>query len=90
MVRIFLIGLLVAAAMYGVAQGDVLAKARLVGTCTAVPAAAVDGATWQSCRAGRLEGRPDLTKKSCTRAGFVGNAELWRCPDRVVSGHSTK
>ena len=90
MARIFLIAVLVAAAMYAIATGDVLAKARLVGTCTTVAAPAVDGATWQSCRSGRLEGRPDLTKKSCTRAGFAGNAEIWRCPERVVSGRSTK
>ncbi len=87
--RIFLIAALAAAAMYAIAHGDVLAKAQLVGRCTAVTAPVGDQAAWQSCRPGRLEGRPDLTKKSCTPAGFVGEAEMWRCPDRVVSGRST-
>ena len=89
MTRIFLIAAIVAVAMYAIAHGDVLAKARLIGVCTTVAAPAADDATWQSCRAGHLEGRPDLTKKSCTRSGFVGQAELWRCPERVVSSRST-
>jgi hypothetical protein len=88
MVRIFVIAAVVAAAMYGIAHGDVLAKARLVGTCTAITAPTSDDATLHSCRAGRLEGRPDMKKHSCTRAGFAGDAEIWRCPERVVGSRS--
>lgn len=88
--RVFVIAALVAAAMYAVAHGDVLAKAKLVGTCTAVAAPVTDGSTRESCREGRLEGWPDLTKRSCVREGFVGDRQMWRCPAPVVASRSAK
>lgn len=89
MARILLVGAILAASMYAIAHGDLLAKARLVGTCTLVVAPAGDGETWHACRSGRLEGRPDLRKRSCSRQGFAGDAELWRCPARLVGSRST-
>ena len=86
--RIIVTALVLAAAMFAVADGRVLAEAGLTGACTVVAGPPGDDSTWQSCRAGRLEGRPDLTKRSCTRQGFVADAELWRCPAPVAGSRA--
>jgi hypothetical protein len=66
----------------------VLERARLTGSCSAVAAPAGDPAAWQACRSGRLEGRPDLTRRSCTSKSIVGDVEYWRCPAPVAAGVS--
>ena len=86
--RIFVIAALAGATMFAIADGRVVAESGLVATCTVVAAPFGDDATWQSCRAGLLEGYPDLTKRSCTRQGLAANAEVWRCPAAVGSGRA--
>ncbi len=89
MARVLLVAAILAASMYAIAHGDLLAKARLVGACSSIVAPAGDDGTWHACRSGKLEGRPDLRKRSCARQGFAGDAELWRCPARLVGDRST-
>jgi hypothetical protein len=72
---------LIFAVMVAVKDGRVLHTAGLTGSCSTVTAPG--GAVLEACRAGRLEGRPDLTKRSCTRAGVSGKLEYWRCPAGV-------
>ncbi|HEY1370263.1 MAG TPA: hypothetical protein VGF23_24255 [Gaiellaceae bacterium] len=79
MSRILATAALVVLAMALVKDGRVLHRVGLTGSCRSV-AAAADGTTWQACRPGRLEGRPDLTRDSCTSAGLRGRVEYWRCP----------
>jgi len=79
MIRIFLTAAVIVAVMFAVADGRVLAGAGLVGSCRAVAAPSGQAGDWQACRAGRLEGRPDLTQRSCVRQGFVGRDEYWFC-----------
>jgi hypothetical protein len=86
MLRILLVAVVLAGAMFAVKEGRVLARAGLVGSCSTVAAPAGDTAEWEACRAGRLEGRPDLSRKSCTSEQVVGDLEYWRCPAPVVAG----
>jgi hypothetical protein len=80
MLRILALSLLAIAVMAGIKDGRMLERAGLVGSCT--PVATPEGQTgyWHSCKEGRLEGRPDLTRKSCKSIGLVGSLEYWRCP----------
>jgi hypothetical protein len=90
MLKILLVTAALAGAMFAVKDGRVLARAGLLGSCSAVAAPAGDPAAWQECRAGRLEGRPDLSRRSCTSEGVVAEVEYWRCPARIVAGHGTQ
>ena len=80
MLRIVAASLLVLAVMVAVKDGRVLEKTGIVGSCSAVPTPGGQTGYWHACEEGRLEGRPDLTRKSCLSAGIVGAAEYWRCP----------
>jgi hypothetical protein len=84
--RILLVTVAVAGAMFAVKDGSLLARAGLVGSCSAVAAPAGDSGEWQACRAGRLEGRPDLSRTSCTSESVVGEFEYWRCPAPLAAG----
>jgi hypothetical protein len=89
MLRILIITAAIAAAMFAVNDGRVLAKAGLVGSCTEVAAPLGDEGAWQACRAGRLEGRPDLSRKSCWPQAMVREVEYWRCPAPFAGPYST-
>jgi hypothetical protein len=39
-----------------------------------------------ACRAGALEGRPDLSHRSCVAAGATGTYAYWRCPTAQAAG----
>jgi hypothetical protein len=80
MLRILLASLFVLAVMVAIKDGRVLEQTGLVGSCSTVPAPGGQSGYWHACEKGRLEGRPDLTRKSCVSAGLVGTAEYWRCP----------
>jgi len=90
LIKILLIGTLVAALMAAVKDGRVLAKAGLVGGCTQMRATAADGSTWQACRRGRLEDYPNLSNKSCVSVGFKHGREYWRCPASLVSSQAPR
>jgi hypothetical protein len=76
------------AVMVAIKDGRVLASTGIVGRCNVVNGPQGDTATWEACRAGKLEGRPSLVRKSCTSAGVVENVEYWRCPTRVESSRT--
>lgn len=87
MLRIVLVTAALAAGLAFAKDARVLERAELVGTCAPVAAPAGDtGAVYASCRPGRLEGRPDLTRRSCVSQGTAGRVEVWRCPAPVDSG----
>ncbi len=83
MLRVVIASLLVIAVMVTVKDGRLLARAGLVGSCTVVAAPQGQSGYWHSCKEGKLEGRPDLSRKSCKSAGRAGALELWRCPTRL-------
>jgi hypothetical protein len=83
MLRVFIAAALVVAALVAVKDGRVLTRAGLVGSCSAVAAPAGQAGVWEACRAGKLEGRPDLSRHSCVSAGVRRGLEYWRCPAPV-------
>ena len=86
--KLIFYGVLVVAAMVAIKDGRVLEPTGLVGRCSVVQGPAGDTATWEACRPGKLEGRPNLVRKSCTSAGVKDGVEYWRCPSQVESGRS--
>ena len=67
------------AAMIAAKDGRLPRAAGLTGTCL-VARQTADGGQLVACRSGALEGRPDLTRRSCTIAGTEGTYQYWRCP----------
>lgn len=70
--------------MLAVKDGRILRTAGLTASC-AVVQRAPDGAELDACRPGKLEGRPDLSRRGCTSAGLSGQSEYWRCPAPTAS-----
>jgi hypothetical protein len=85
MLRIWLMAMLAAAMFAVVRDHDVLHRAGLTGRCTTAPRPAGTTGHWRACEKGVLDGRPDLSRQSCTRRGQNGSVEFWRCPARVRS-----
>jgi hypothetical protein len=82
--RVFVAAVLIVVAMVLVKDGRVLRGLGLTGSCTVV-AGAPDGAQSVQCKAGKLEGWPDLSGRGCSRAGARGGLEYWHCPAALVS-----
>lgn len=80
MLRVVFASLLVLAVMVAVKDGRTLEKFGLVGSCAPVATPGGQTGYWHACKEGKLEGRPDLTRKSCLSAGLIGTVEYWRCP----------
>ena len=85
MLRIWLVAIACVVAMAVVKNHHVLERAHLTGYCTAATAPAGSSGSWRACHAGRLSGRPDLSRASCQKVQLVGQVELWRCPENVAS-----
>lgn len=86
--RIFAVTVLAAGLMVALADGRILARAGLAGSCQAVAAPAGADGSWQACRPGKLEGRPDLSRKACVSQGVSGDTEYWRCPEKIVASRA--
>ena len=89
MFRGFVVVVLIVAVMVAIKDGRALRETGLVASCAAVAAPVGQVGHWEACRPGKLEGRPNLTRRSCKSAGLVGNVEYWQCPSRLGSGHAT-
>jgi hypothetical protein len=87
--RVVVTGLLIFGLMVAVKDGRLLRETGLKGTCSVAQTLA-DGSQVEACRAGKLEGRPDLRRQGCKTAGLSGTYEYWRCPASVVSDDSTR
>ena len=85
MFRFFLVCVFIAGALVAVKNGNVLQRAGLSGSCAAIATPHGQTGFWQACRPGRLEGQPDLSRRSCTPAGARGEIAYWRCPTRIES-----
>lgn len=80
LLRIVLVTAAIAVAMGAIKDGRVLSQAGIVATCSAVATPAGQTGVWQACKAGKLEGRHDLTRSSCVSQGTSRGFEFWRCP----------
>jgi len=87
--RIIVVGAVLAALMIGIKDERILQRTHIVGSCSAVPdstvSSSVGGSEWHSCVPGRLTGRPGLTMDGCTDFGLYRNAEFWQCPAKVTA-----
>jgi hypothetical protein len=79
LIRIVAAGACIFVLMLVIKDGRVLRIAGLTGSCTVVQTYQ-DSSELTSCRAGKLEGRPDLSHRGCRSVGIVGPTEYWRCP----------
>jgi hypothetical protein len=61
----------------------------LTGSCQAITAPKGQHGLWEACKAGKLEGAPDLTRHGCKSVNFVGKREIWHCPAGIQSSHDT-
>lgn len=66
----------------------VVDRSELLGSCTALAAAAPNGGEWLECRPGMLTGYPDLSQDACTRGGMRGDVRYWLCPTQLVAGRT--
>jgi hypothetical protein len=62
-----------------VKDGRVLRTTGLTGYCRVVQTLP-DSSELAACRAGKLEGRADLSHRGCRAVGFKGPDQYWRCP----------
>ncbi len=83
--KVFVCSAVVVAAMLAIKDGRILAEAGVTGSCAQVSPPAGSGGAWYACTPGRLEGRRDMTRHSCTAQGLRGETELWSCPAPVLS-----
>ncbi|MDQ3995628.1 MAG: hypothetical protein M3303_01270 [Gemmatimonadota bacterium] len=88
MLKVFVLALAVFSLMVAIKDGGLLREAGLLGSCTTVAAPPGSSGYWQACRPGRLEGRPDLSRRSCERQGTARGIEFWRCPAEI--GNASK
>ena len=86
MFRGFVVVALIVGLMVTVKDGRALRETGLTGSCTAVVAPVGQSGFWEACRPGKLEGRPNLGRRSCKSAGLVGNLEYWKCPSQIATG----
>jgi hypothetical protein len=87
--RIFVAAALAAALMVGAKDGRLLDRAGLTGSCTSVAGPRGDPMAWEACRPGKLEGYPDLTRRSCTPERRVARLQYWRCPAKVAGARGS-
>jgi hypothetical protein len=86
MLRIVIVGLAIAAALFAAKRDRWFERAGLVGNCRQTqPGYVNDTAQWWSCRQGLITGYPILTRQQCDSTGFVLNRELWRCTTPLES-----
>ncbi len=90
MIKVGITIVAIAAALVAAKQSNALERAQLLSSCSEVAAPRGDEHVWQACRAGKLDGMPDLSLKSCQPGGASGEFEYWICPTRISSGRSTE
>jgi hypothetical protein len=78
MLKTLLAAALVALVAFAVKDHRLLERARLLGSCRAVPGSTADDRFF-ACRSGALSGRPDLSRNACTVTATYGRLEYWRC-----------
>ena len=75
---IAVVAVCIVAAMVAIKDGRLLRTSGLTATCSKV--ASVPEADVEACKPGKLEGRPDLTKRGCKFVASAKQIEYWRCP----------
>jgi hypothetical protein len=89
LLKILLVGALVAGTMALVRDGRVLRSAGLLSSCAPVAAQSGDQ-TMQRCRKGKLDGYPDLANKACQSTYVQAGYEYWRCVAPIVASQAPR
>ena len=79
LLRVVAVAACILGLMLAVKDGRVLRSSGLTGSCSFV-SSNPDGSELDACKPGKLEGRPDLSRRGCTGVGITGTYEYWRCP----------
>ena len=85
-VRVVLATGLAIALMAALANGAVLRRAGVTSSCSIVHAGAAGAQLVESCRAGWLDGFPNLSSRGCStitvsaRLSARGREQYWSCP----------
>jgi len=85
--RVIAVAVCILAVMIAIKDGRVLRTTGLTGSCSAVQTR-TDGSELEACRAGKLEGRPDLSARGCTSFGIRGTLEYWHCPADLTASQA--
>jgi hypothetical protein len=84
LLRVLVVAALAMALLVAVKNGHILKTTGLTGTCL-VARTNADGTQLEACRAGKLQGKPDLSADGCKDVGAQGPYEYWHCPAAVAS-----
>jgi hypothetical protein len=79
-IRIVLVGALIAATMVAVKDGRLLRDAGLKGSCKSVVTRGGEVVFWEACTKGKLDGRPNLARQGCKAVAIKNGLEWWHCP----------
>ena len=88
MFRIVVVAALIVAVMATIKDGRTLEETGLLSSCKPVATPLGYNGYWEACRAGKLEGRPNLSRRSCVSQGIAQQVEYWSCPSRIASGQT--
>jgi hypothetical protein len=89
MFRVTVAAAAIVVAMFLVKDRSILEHTGLLSSCTAVAAPPGDFNFWEACKPGKLEGRPNLVRRSCESMRVVGRVEYWRCPAPIGTETTT-
>lgn len=89
LLKIVVVTALLVAGLALVRDSSVLDRTGLVGTCRVVERMSVGDEVWQACRPGKLQGRPNLARRSCESKAVVRDVEYWRCEAPLENGPPT-
>jgi hypothetical protein len=78
---IVVVAVCILATMIVVKDGRLLRTTGLTATCSKV--ASLADADVEACKAGKLEGNPDLTKRGCKYVAAARHVQYWRCPSET-------
>jgi hypothetical protein len=84
---VIVVAILIASAMAVVKDGRALRSVGLTSSCTTV-ARNADGTELAVCRAGKLEGAPDLGMHGCTIVSGTQSLRYWHCPSAVEASQA--
>lgn len=87
--RIVAVGFCIFVLMVVIKDGRVLRVAGLTGSCSVVQTF-TDSSELAACRAGKLEGRPDLSHHGCQSVGLNATYQYWRCPSALSVSQATR
>ena len=77
--RVLTVAVAVLAVLVIFKNGRLLRTSGLTGSCAVVRQFS-DSSELAACRAGRLEGHPNLSHRGCRIAGHNQAFDYWRCP----------